>query len=123
MPFCVCFGQPGEGMAKLGEAYMALFTASGNGGDVDSLVLVFNDVVSQVNSGSYDLVEVENQLDDLIEQAETINDRTLIETRNKYISGGASVIVVVIVEVFLWRGFPRIFWNQWLKRKGDWMVK
>ncbi len=123
LPVCVCYGQPGEGMEKLGEAFVALSTASGNGGDVDSLVLVFNDVVTQVNSGSYDLVEVENLLDVLIEQAETINDRALVETRNKYISVAVSVFVVVVVEVFLWRGFPRIYWNQWLKRKGDWTVK
>ncbi len=123
MPVGVCFGQPTADIAKLGQAYMALSTASGNGGDVDNLVRVFNNVVSQVNRGSYDIVEVENQLDVIIEQAERINEQALIESRSELLKVVATVLVVGLVEFFLWRGFPRLYWNQWLKRRGDWIVK
>ncbi len=123
MPVCVCIGQPSADMAKLWQAYEVLSTASGNGGDVDSLVLVFNNVVTLVNSGSYDIVEVENVLDVIIEQAERINEQALIESRNELLKVVATVLVVGLVEVYLWRGFPRLYWNQWLKRRGDWTVK
>ena len=75
------------------------------------------------NSGSYDIVEVENVLDGIIEQAERINEQALIESRNELLRVVATVLVVVLVEVFLWRGFPRLYWSQWLKRRGDWTVK
>ncbi len=123
MPVGVGFGQPTADIAKLGQAYEVLSIASGNGGDVDSLVLVFNQLVSLVNSGSYDIVEVENVLDGIIELAERINEQALIESRNELLRVVATVLVVVLVEVFLWRGFPRLYWSQWLKRRGDWTVK
>ena len=123
MPVCVGIGQPSADMAKLWQVYEVLSTASGNGGDVDSLVLVFNNVVTLVNSGSYDIVEVENVLDVIIEQAERINEQALIESRNDLLKVVATVLVIGLVEVYLWRGFPRLYWNQWLKRRGDWTVK
>jgi hypothetical protein len=80
-------------------------------------------MITLVNSGSYDIVEVENVLDVIIEQAERINEQALIESRNDLLKVVATVLVVGLVEVYLWRGFPRLYWNQWLKRRGDWTVK
>ena len=123
MPVGVCFGQPTAEYMKLGQAYEALSVASGNGGDVDSLVSVFNQLVLQVNSGNYDPVEVETELDSLIEQAGTINALALVGTRNEVLSVAVTVLVVALVEIYLWRGFPRLYWSQWYKRRGDWTVK
>jgi hypothetical protein len=119
----VCFGQPTADMAKLGEAYEVLSLASGNGGDVENLVYVFNEVVFHVNSGTFDPVEVENQLTDIIVQAEIINERALTETRNELITVASILFVVIVIEYYLWRVFPRHYWTQWLKHRGDWMVK
>ena len=123
MPVGVCFGQPSAEMAKLGQAYEALSVASGNGGDVDNLVLVFNQQVIKVNSGSYDVEELEAQLDALMEQAETINELALVEARNELLTVAVTVLVVGLVELYLWKGFPRLYWNQWYNLKGDWTVK
>ena len=123
MPVGVCFGQPSAEYAKLGQAYEALQVASGNGGEVDNLVQVFNQLVSQVNSGDYDPVMVETDLDSLIGQAETVNELALVEARNELLTVAVTVLVVALVEIYLWRGFPRLYWNQWLKRRGDWTVK
>ena len=123
MPVGVCFGQPTAEFAKLGQAFEALTIASGNGGAVDNLVLVFNQQVIQVNSGNYDVVEVEAQLDALIEQAETISEQALVETRNELLTVAVTVLVVGLVELYLWKGFPRLYWNQWYKLRGDWTVK
>ena len=123
MPIGVCLGQPGAEMAKLGQAYDALSIASMNGGDVDNLVLIFNSVVSSVNRGTYDPGEVEAQLDVIIRQAETINEQALIEKRNELLIVGATLFVVIVVELYLWRGFPGLYWSQWLKRRGGWIVK
>jgi len=123
MPIGVCLGQPGAEMAKLGQAYDALSIASMNGGDVDNLVLVFNQLVNHVNSGSYDPGDVEAQLDVIIRQAETINEQALIEKRNELLTVAATMLVVIVVELYLWRGFPGFYWSQWLKRRGDWTVK
>ena len=110
-------------MAKLGEAYEALSVASSNGGDVDNLVLVFNKILSIVNNEFYDPMNNEASLDVIIEQAGRINERALTESRNELISVAATVVIVIIVELFLWRGFPRVYWNEWLKRRGGWQVK
>ena len=123
MPVGVCFGQPSAEYAKLGQAYEALSIASINGGDVDNLVQVFNQLVSQVNSGDYDPVMVETDLDSLIGQAETVNELALVEARNELLTVAVTVLVVALVEIYLWRGFPRLYWNQWLKRRGDWTVR
>ena len=123
MPVGVCFGQPSAEYAKLGQAYEALQVASGNGGEVDNLVQVFNQLVSQVNSGDYDPVMVETDLDSLIGQAETVNELALVEARNELLTVAVTVLVVALVEIYLWRGFPRLYWNQWLKRRGDWTVR
>ena len=123
MPIGVCLGQPTADMAKQGEAYEALSIASGNGGDIDTIVLMFNRVVSIVNSGDYDPVDVETQLDAIIRQAERINEQALAEKRNELINVAATLLVVIVVELYLWRGFPRLYWNQWYKRRGDWQVK
>ena len=123
MPVGVCFGQPSAEYAKLGQAYEALQVASGNGGDVDNLVQVFNQLVSQVNTGDYDPVEVDTELDLLIGQADTVNELALVEARNELLSVAVTVLIVALVEIYLWRGFPRLYWSQWLKRRGDWTVR
>ena len=121
MPVGVCFGQPTY--TKLGLAYEALQVASGNGGDVDNLVQVFNQLVSQVNSGDYDPVMVDTELDTILEQADTVNELALVEARNELLSVAVTVLIVALVEIYLWRGFPRLYWSQWLKRRGDWTVR
>ena len=122
-PIGVIYGQPTAEYAKLGQAYEALSIASSNGGDVDNLVSLFNQLVSQMNSGSYDPVEAENLLDTLIEQAETVNELALVKARNELLTVAVTVLVVGLVELFLWRGFPRLYWNLWYKRRGDWKVR
>lgn len=110
-------------MDKIGEAYTALERASDNGGDVTALVSILNDIIKEVNTGVYDESLVESQLDEIISEANRINDTQLVSNRNEYIYAGVTILAVIIVEVFLWRIFPRIYWEQWLRIRGDWIAE
>jgi len=119
----ICFSQPVYNEDKIAEAFKVLEEASMNGGDVSHLVPVLNDIILEINSGHYDVEIVEAKLDLVINNAERVNAEALIESRNNLIFVGITVFLVVLLEILVWKFFPRLFWNIWLRKRGDWILR
>jgi hypothetical protein len=122
-PINVIYAQPTTVESRIIEAFTVLEEASKNGGDVSNLVSQLNEVIWEVNTGDFDELEVKSKLDGVISEAEQINTTTLIDSRNRLIGVGFTIFIIIILEVLVWRYFPTIFWELWLRYRGHWIVK
>lgn len=105
------------------QAYLAIYEASQSNGDVSSLVPLLNDVVEEVDSGSYDSDNLEFRLGELIASAESAGSLGVESRTNQMMVAGAQVLAALVLSFLVWRYFPGLFWGVWLRFRGGWLVK
>ncbi len=125
--------QSAQVSAQIGQAYIAVLNAEGNGGNVTSLVAKLNSAISLLQQADKINSTNPTQAQSLYSQASTLATQVVQASPATASAGKASVAnaqVELVVETTILVGLaavaylytPRIFWRIWFRTHRKWKV-
>ena len=95
---------------------------NGNG-NVSKLVDSLNYVIDASKSGIIHSKEAKSTLNLIIDEAERIEQRAIEEKNLEFGLVTLKTIIVIGFCYLVWKYFPRVYWQTWLKYRGHWIVE
>lgn len=98
--------------------------AESSGADVSLLVEEFNQIIELVNLGTEtELDEANQRLTQLSQAAHDATETGVRTTQNEFVTTLIVGVATIIASILAWIYTPRIFWNLWIRVKGDWIIE